>query len=78
LLIANVTDGQTADVNVFADPMVGAHVSPTPSSAWTRREVPLTAAEAQSHVIVTSSMPVIVQLVAYAGERLNTTGVLSG
>lgn len=63
LLVANVTDGQPAEVTVhagsavfparYSNPELGVH------KVW---KVPLSAADARTHIVVRSTVPVIVQL----------------
>jgi hypothetical protein len=69
LLIGNVTDGQPADVKVFVGSTTTAPRFANPElgvrKVW---ELALTAAEAQSHLIVQSSVPVVVQLAVDDGK----------
>jgi hypothetical protein len=78
LLIGNVTDGQPADVRVFvgSDVFAPRFVNPELGvrKVW---EVELTAAEAQSNVIVVSDVPVIVQLVVEDGKKIDEAMVVA-
>ena len=74
LLVANVTDGQPAEVTVhagsvafparFSNPELGVH------KVW---KVPLSAADARTHIVVRSTVPVIVQLVIDDGKTDQAT-----